>query len=77
MVDILRGIADGIGRAFGVAYLHLECIDLALRTGTKLRLFHKEHDIFRFTLMVRAVALQAVGDMRGCIHTIRGFDKST
>lgn len=63
LFDVLRGIAEAIGTEVGTDYGDLEAIDAALRSGSSLRVYQKDHDLKRFATLIAKVADEAVAAM--------------
>ncbi|RTL32483.1 MAG: PRTRC system protein D [Burkholderiales bacterium] len=70
--DVLIGIAKEIGRELKEDYRNLEAIDLALRSGKKLRAYQREYDLKRYDTIVQKIADQAVIAM---VQSLDGKDQ--
>lgn len=70
--DVLLAIAREIGRELKEDYRNLEAIDLALRSGKKLRAYQREYDLKRYDTIVQKVADQAVVAM---VQSLDGKDQ--
>lgn len=61
--DVLQVIAAEISEEIGAPYTDLDAIDQALRTGKKLMIYQRQHDLAKWVPIVQTVAQQAVSSM--------------
>ena len=63
MFDVVRTVAEGIGRNLNVEYRDYEAIDQGLRNGTPLTIFQKPYPLDRHLALARKIPTQAVSEM--------------
>lgn len=61
--DVLQVIATEISAEIGIPYTDLDAIDQALRTGKRLTIYQRQHDLSRLLPIAQTVAQQAVSSM--------------
>jgi plasmid segregation protein ParM len=64
MHDVVRKLAERIGRAEGVEISDFDRIDVALRIKKKPKINGQEHDLAPYTKAVQVIAAEAVGEMK-------------
>lgn len=61
--DVLQVIAAEIAAEIGAPYSDIDAIDLALRTGKRLMIYQRHHDLSKLLPVAQTVAQQAVSSM--------------
>ncbi|MCD9026833.1 PRTRC system protein D [Luteimonas sp. BDR2-5] len=61
--DVLQVLATEIGAEIGTPYTDLDAIDHALRSGRRLMIYQRQHDLSKLLPIAQTVAQQAVSSM--------------
>ena len=64
MYDVVKSLADGLGREAGVEITDFDRLDEALRRGGKPKINGVERDMSRLMKEARAIAVEAVAEMK-------------
>jgi plasmid segregation protein ParM len=74
MHDVVRKLAERIGRAEGIEITDFDRIDVALRTRTKPKINGQEHDLAPHMKAAQAITAEAVGELKGYVGNGHDID---